>query len=69
MKMTKEQIDELNELLVNHSETLTAFYDEGIYYGMKWGVVLMIAGATLTVLGSYGIEAIKTRKRKTREES
>lgn len=27
--MTKEQIDEVNELLVDHGETLTAFYDEG----------------------------------------
>lgn len=27
--MTNEQIEELNELLVDHGDTLTAFYDEG----------------------------------------
>ena len=69
MKMTNKQIDELNKLLANHSDILTAFYDEGIHYGMKWGAVMVIAGATLAALGSCGIEVMKTRKRKAKIES
>lgn len=69
MKMTNEQIDELNELLVDHSETLTAFYDEGIRYGLKHGVVLVIAGVALSALVSCGVEVIKSRKNKVKEES
>lgn len=67
MKMTNEQIDELNELLVDHSEVLTAFYDEGIRYGLKRGATLVIAGAALAALVSCGIEVIKTRRRKAKE--
>lgn len=67
MKMTNEQIDELNELLVDHSETLTAFYDEGIRYGLKHGVVLVIAGAALAALVSCGVEVIKSRKNKVKD--
>ena len=40
MKMNSKQIDELNKLLEDHSETLTAFYDEGIEYGMNKGCVM-----------------------------
>lgn len=69
MKMTNEQIDELNELLVDHSEALTAFYDEGIRYGLKHGAALVIAGATLAALVSCGIEVIKSKKKKVKEES
>lgn len=69
MKMTNEQIDELNELLVDHSEALTAFYDEGIRYGLKSGAVLVIAGAALAALISCGVEVIKSRKNKVKEES
>lgn len=69
MKMTNEQIDELNELLADHSEVLTAFYDEGIRYGLKHGAVLVIAGAALAALVSCGVEVIKSRKNKVKEES
>ena len=44
--MTNNQIDELNELLKDHAETLTAFGDELLNHGMKMG---SIAGC----LGSY----------------
>lgn len=67
MKMTSEQIGELNELLVDHSEVLTAFYDEGIRYGLKRGATLVIAGAALAALVSCEIEVMKTRRRKTKE--
>jgi len=42
--MTNAQVDEINELLKNHSETLSAFYDEGIRYGLKLGLRWMLEG-------------------------
>ena len=35
--MAKEQIDEINELLIDHGEALTAFYDEGMNIGKNCG--------------------------------
>lgn len=69
MKMTNEQIDELNELLVDHSEALTAFYAKGIHCGIKCGVALVIDGAILAALVSCGIEVIKTRRKAKEIES
>ena len=55
--MTNEQIDRLNELLVNDSETLTALYDEGITYGMNKGAPVgtigSLIGVAITVSGFY----------------
>ena len=55
--MTNEQIDRLNELLVNDSETLTALYDEGITYGMNKGATVgtigSLIGVAITVSGFY----------------
>lgn len=69
MKMTNEQIRELNELLVDHSEALTAFYDEGIHYGLQWGARLVVAGGVLAGLVSCGIKVIESRRKKMEEES
>ncbi len=35
--MTKEQIDEINKLLIDHGEALTTFYDEGMNIGKNCG--------------------------------
>ena len=62
MKMTKEHIDTINELLVEHGEALTAFYDEGIHCGMKWGVASTAIGVGIGVLINYVGYKIKKSK-------
>lgn len=52
MLMNNKQIDELNELLKDHGETLTAFYDEGIHMGKKKGFA---AGVIGSLIGSLAI--------------
>ena len=62
MLMNSKQIDELNELLKDHGETLTAFYDEGINFGKKKG---FIVGAIGSLIGSTVIiVASKLKNRK-----
>ena len=39
-KMTNEQIDEINQLLETNGNSLTAFYDEGHYYGKVNGIII-----------------------------
>ena len=39
MMKNDERIKEINELLVDHSEALTEFYDEGIEVGTREGFV------------------------------
>lgn len=69
MKMNNKQIEELNELLVEHSETLTAFYDEGIEYGMNKGCVLGAIGSVLGMAIAYGvIKVVSHCKKKNHEE-
>ncbi|QJU22542.1 hypothetical protein HLY09_25765 [Enterocloster bolteae] len=55
MKMNNKQIEELNELLVEHSETLTAFFGEGIVCGMNRGCVLGAIGGVLGMAIAYGL--------------
>lgn len=38
--MTNEQINDVNELLKAHGDSLTAFYDEGIYHGKVKGIII-----------------------------
>ena len=71
--MTNNQIDELNELLKDHAETLTAFGDELLNNGMKMG---SIAGCLGTYLGIgislsafYIVKKIKSKKSKKEESN
>ncbi len=71
MKMNSKQIEELNELLVEHSETLTAFYDEGIEYGMNKGCLLGAIGSVVGMTIAYGVIKIVShyKKKEIEEES
>ena len=71
--MTNNQIDELNELLKDHAETLTAFGDELLKSGLKRG---LIGGCLGTYLGIgiglsviHIIKKIKSRKSKKEESN
>lgn len=66
-RMTNAQIDELNELLKNHGETLTAFYNEGILWGMKIGLKWVLAGVMVGIV----LDAVKfiRNKRKIEERA
>lgn len=67
MKMTNEQIEELNELLSTHGEVLTAFYGEGIEHGIKSGVIAGVVCGSLIALGAgiaSGLSKIRELKRK-----
>lgn len=68
MKMTNKQIDELNELLVDHSEALTAFYNEGLRYGLKSGAGFTIAGVVLGFVVTGVIDMVKTKKQNKENE-
>ena len=46
-----EQINEINELLINHGEALTAFYDEGMNIGKScWFFDGCVAGFSVGAL-------------------
>ena len=61
MKMTNEQIDTINKLLLDHSEALTAFYDEGIRFGMGKGFVIGLVVTIVSGASVYGLNKIKTK--------
>lgn len=68
--MTNNQINELNELLKDHGETLTAFGDEFLRKGMVNG---FISGCLGTYLGiGIGLSVIhitkKIKSRKSKKE-
>lgn len=66
--MNSKQIEELNMLLVDHSETLTAFSNGGIGYGMHKGCVVgVVGGAIGSVVGmaiAYGFIGIIFHRKK-----
>ena len=71
-KMTNVQIVELNGLLTDHGETLTAFYDEGIQIGQKQGFiegVVFSLGITIGAGIVYKLSKIRRFKKKTEKES
>ncbi|MBS4930311.1 MAG: hypothetical protein KH020_03100 [Clostridiales bacterium] len=61
--MNNKQIDELNGLLEDHSETLTDFYDEGIRCGLNKGCAIGLIGAAVGMAVVYSIKKIKERKK------
>lgn len=69
--MTNAQIEEVNKLLKDHGNALTAFYDEGIRYGRHQGYKQVLCGAVLTVVVMGAVEVVKIIKikRKTEKES
>lgn len=68
MKMTNKQIDELNELLVDHGEALPAFYSEGLRYGLSGGAGFTIAGVVLGFVVTGVIDMVKTKKQNKENE-
>lgn len=54
MKMTKEHIDTINELLAEHGE--------GIRYGMKWGILFTTIGVGIGASINYVSYKIKNAK-------
>ena len=64
-KMTCEQIKEVNELLKNFGDSLTAFYDEALYQGRVEGIV---AGALVGTVAANICWVIKTIKNHKDEE-
>lgn len=71
--MTNNQIDELNELLKDHAETLTAFGDELLNHGMKMGSIAGCLGSYLgigiTLSAFYIAKKIKSKKSKKEESN
>lgn len=68
-KMANEQIDEINELLKTHGDSLTAFYDEGIYHGTVKGIII---GALVGVIASnmcWVTKCIKDHKNQKRSSN
>lgn len=70
-QMTNAQIDEINRLLADHGDALTAFYDEGVRYGMRLGYKWVLCGAltAATVMGAGEVIKFIKIKRKAEEES
>ena len=67
--MTNNQIDELNELLKDHAETLTAFGDELLNYGMKKGSIAGCLGIGISLSAFYIAKKIKSKKSKKEESN
>lgn len=67
-RMTNQQIDEINELLKNHSEALTAFYNEGILRGMDIGLKWILAGVIVGLTLSIATDIVKHIKNKPKVE-
>lgn len=67
-KMTKEQINDVNELLKNHSDSLTAFYDEGAYHNKVEGIIIGALIGCVTANICWIIKTVKDHK-KSEEES
>ena len=69
--MTSAQVNEINGLLTDHREALTAFWDEAFYYGMRSGYKWVLCGAAIAVVAmGVGGTVIRIRnKRKNEKES
>lgn len=69
--MTNAQVDEVNKLLADHGNALTAFYDEGVRYGMHLDYKQVLCGAMIAIVTMGVIETVKIIKikRKVEKES
>jgi hypothetical protein len=63
-KMTGKQIDEINELLVEHSEALTGFYDEGYNQGLRHGIIAWAAASLFGLSTTIVVHGINDARRK-----
>ena len=64
MMTNNERIKEINELLVDHSEALTEFYDEGIEVGTLEGFVkggLCTLGITVAIVCGKVIYSVRKK--------
>lgn len=59
--MTQEQIEELNELLADHGETLTAFYDEGRAEILSKCCIGVLIAAPIILVIDRGISYVSKR--------
>lgn len=66
IKMTNEQIDNLNELLIDNGEALTAFYDETIDVGIRKGFIIGVSVSLINVIVICGIKKLISKKNKTK---
>lgn len=71
--MTKNQYDELNELLKDHSEAIAAFGNDILNHGMKMGSIAGCLGSYLgigiTLSAFYIAKKIKSKKSKKEESN
>ena len=67
--LTNDQIDELNNLLVDHFETISAFYDEGITYGLRKGCLIGFVGCSLGVMSAIVFDEIAKYKKSQKSEN
>ncbi|GEM_PF-1977658 len=68
IKMTNEQIDRINELLVTDAEALTAFYDEGLNIGAKNGAIGAMIGMAIGVSTVFICQKILSKCKKSKHE-
>lgn len=66
-KMTDERLDDINSLLKTHGDSLTAFYDEGICYGKRNGIIIGALVGTI-VSNLWWITRVLKNHRKSETE-
>ena len=64
-RMNNNQINNLNDLLINHGETLTAFYDETIDVGIRKGLIIgSLTSLIFCSIGLFGVLKFNSSKDK-----
>ena len=61
-KMTHEQIDEVNKLLRDHRESLTAFYDEALHQGRVDGIIAGVLVGAIAANICWVVKSIRNHK-------
>ena len=67
-KMTHKQIDEVNKLLETYGDSLTAFYDEAFWLGVKQGIICGALFGLLACIGCSACWAVKCFKAEYHED-